>query len=424
MAAGRDERTAVVLSVGEELLAGDIRDTNREEVAAALRELGFDVRGLRTVGDGAEEIAEAVTAAAARASVVILTGGLGPTEDDRTRHGLARAASDELVFDEEELGRIADLFARVGRAMSESNRVQAYRPSRARWIENRHGTAAGLRAEVAGALVVALPGPPFEMRPMLAEVLLEDVVGRFGPGAAPPRVKVRAHGLSESIVGERVREFMGEGADPRVGITVSGGILTVTATSHAADRASAERAVEAVGRTVAERLGPNVYGRGDVTLEEATVASLRRAGMTCATAESCTGGLVASLLTRVPGSSDVFLEGCVTYSNAAKSARLGVPAETIERHGAVSEEVARAMAEGIVRTSGASVGVSLTGVAGPGGGTAEKPVGLVWLGLRVDGVTHARRIVLPGDRETVQLRAARAALDLVRRGASGTLGVR
>lgn len=417
------ERTCVIVSVGEELLAGDIRDTNRAEVADALRGIGFDVRGFVTVGDLIDELAEVLIDAARRASVVVLTGGLGPTGDDLTRHGIARAANDELVFDDEELARIAGLFERLGRPMSDSNRLQAWRPTRATWIDNPHGTAAGLRIELGDARVYALPGPPFEMRRMLGESVLPDVLATAGPGRAPLRRKIRAHGLSESIVGERVAEFMGERKDPRVGITVSGGILTVSITSHleGPDRATAEAAIERVAVEVERRLGPAVYGRDDVTLEAAVVDALKRTGRTCATAESCTGGLVASLLTRIPGASDVFIEGCVTYSNDAKIRRLGVEAALLESRGAVSEEVAVAMARGVARSTGASVGVSLTGVAGPGGGSDEKPVGLVWLGLWLDGEEHVRRVVLPGDRESVQLRAARIALDLVRRGVEGTL---
>lgn len=415
-----DAPRAALLSIGDELLNGDIADSNAVEIIRELRQAGVRTIGVRVVGDRVGEIAAAFLEAAAGAEVVIATGGLGPTRDDLTREGLAAAAGEELVLDEAALERVRAFFLRVGRAMSDSNRVQAERPRSAVHLDNAVGTAPGLAIDLRGARVFVLPGVPSEMRRMLADSVLPWIRGRF-PCEPLVRAKVHAIGLPESVAGERIAEFMGEGKDPAVGITVSGGILSVTAQAVAGPQAAARARVAAVIDEVERRLGTHAFGRDGVALEEALVRDLRARRQRLATAESCTGGLVARLVARVPGASDVFVEGFVTYSNQAKTRRLAVPAALIEAHGAVSAEVARAMAEGARRGALVDLAVSCTGIAGPGGATPGKPVGLVWFGIATAAGGGATSVVFVGDRETIQLRAARTALDLVRRASAGTL---
>ncbi len=414
--ASRPVRTAALLSIGDEILGGDILDRNAIEIGDALRVRGFAVRSIQVVADVVGEIVDAIRIATARARLVVLTGGLGPTEDDRTRDALAAAVAEPLIIDGDALARLAARYASFGRVMAVSNARQAERPRSSRWIPNPFGTAEGIALDIDGAMVLALPGVPFEMRRMMVDSVLPAVVERFGAAAGRPIARVHAHGIPESDAGERIADLMASNAEPSVGITVSDGILTVTMRSRPdQDREVAAAQVEAVAGEVERRLGDAVFGRDGATLEEAVVRAAIAGDQTLALAESCTGGLATRLLVRVSGASEMLIEGLCTYSNSAKSRRLGVPPELIEQHGAVSPEVAVAMAEGLVRTSGASLGVSTTGIAGPGGGTGGKPVGLVHFGLSDGHVTEARRVVFGGDRETIQIRAARYALDFVRR---------
>ncbi len=415
------ERTAAILSVGEEILAGDVADTNAREVAEALRQRGLAPRLLCCAGDRVEDIAAALDLATRSAALVVVTGGLGPTRDDVTRAGLARAAGEDLVEDSTALDGIIAFFQRLGRPMAESNRLQALRPQSARALPNALGTAPGLAMELHSATVFVLPGVPAEMRVMLEQAVLPWVEERCGAPAPAARVKVHAHGLPESEAGERIADLMERGADPQVGVTVAAGIITVTVTSRSGAAPAGRAEVERVAAEVERRLGACAFARDGETLEEAVVRLLLERDLKIALAESCTGGLVARLVARVPGASGTLLEGTVAYANEAKTRRLGVDAALIERHGAVSTEVALALARGAAVQAGAQVAVSTTGIAGPGGGSAEKPVGLVYFGLWLAGREWARRVLFTGDRETIQLRAAHYALDLVRRGVLGAL---
>lgn len=402
---------AIVLSIGEEVIGGDIVDSNAAELSRRLAELGVAVRGFRAVGDVEDEIAERFLEAAERADVVISTGGLGPTRDDLTRQGLAKALREPLTEDPVALEQIRAIFARYGRPMSESNRLQALRPTSAELIENPVGTAPGLVARLGRAWVFLLPGIPFEMKRMFADTVAERLrVEGLAPGA-PPRRRIKCHGIAESVAGERIAKWMGENRDPYVGVTVSGGVLTVSIRARRASEESAV-AVDRIAGEIREALGPDVFGAENDTLESVLVELARSARVRIATAESCTGGRIAAAITSIPGSSDVFAGGVVAYANEAKIAMLDVPAELIAAHGAVSGEVARAMARGAAARFAAKIAVSATGVAGPGGGTESKPVGLVHLGIHAHGREHSREMKWVGDRDAIQLRAARTALDL------------
>lgn len=413
-------RIAAIVSVGEEILAGDIVDTNAAEIAKELRALGWTVRSIRTVGDDVPVIAAALRDAAAGSELVVVTGGLGPTRDDLTREGLAEATADVLVEDESAWRAIQDYFARIGRVMNPTNRIQAQRPSRARIVPNPLGTAPGLDATLGATRVFVLPGVPMEMRAMLRETVL-PAVAAGGGGARPlARARIHAHGVPESTAGEWIAEWMGAGKDPFVGITVSGGILTVSVTARTPSESASER-VLSIADAVWARFGEHAFGRDGVTIEEALIAALRARGARLALAESCTGGLAARLVTRVPGASDVFMQGIIPYSNAAKVRWLGVTQWDLRVHGAVSPTVARQMAFAVAASAGVDCGVSTTGVAGPGGGTPTKPVGRVEFGAYWRGQVYDRTTTFVGDRESIQLRAARFALDLARRAALGTL---
>ena len=408
-------RELAIVSVGEEILAGDILDANAAEITAATRAEGFLTRSIVTVGDRVDQISKAVRQAAQEAPIVVVTGGLGPTVDDRTRAGLAMAAEQDLIEDPAALEMIVGHFERIGLPMSESNKIQAQRPSGARLIRNPRGTAPGLELDLFGSLLFVLPGVPAEMRGMLEQHVIPRIRETQGGALPLPRIKVRAHGLPESLVGEKIADLMDPDLDPVLGLTVSSGVLTVSITSLNDDRTEGTRLVGRCADEVERRLGPACFGRDEDLLQGVLVRLLIDSRRTLATAESCTGGLVSQLVTQVPGASEVFLEGVVTYSNEAKMRRLEVPDDLLLRHGAVSKEVAAAMAAGVARTSGAALGLSTTGIAGPTGATPGKPVGLVYLGVCLDGVTETRKVVLSGDRQMVQLRAARSALDLGRR---------
>ncbi|MCD6303697.1 MAG: competence/damage-inducible protein A [Planctomycetes bacterium] len=403
---------AVIISVGSELTSGQTVDTNSAYLARRLLSLGIETLEHRTVGDDRGAIAEAMLSAAKRADVVLVTGGLGPTDDDVTRYGLADALGGRpLVLDEASLGRLEAFFARRGRRMVPANRIQAMLPAGTRAIENRRGTAAGIAAELAGARLYVMPGVPAEMRAMFDE----QVAPLLGPPETFFEQRVlHAFGTGESDVGEKIRDLMQRGRNPAVGTTVSAGLISVRITARGHSPDSARELADQAAAEVRRRLGELVIGRDDETMASVVGRLLRDAGQTLATAESCTGGLLGKMITDVPGASEYYLGGVVSYANAVKLSLLGVPAGMLAEQEAVSEPVARAMAAGCRRLLAADWAVATTGIAGPGGGSETKPVGLVWIALAGPAGEQAHRHVLPGDRATVRLRAATAALNHLR----------
>jgi nicotinamide-nucleotide amidase len=406
---------AFVLASGDELVRGRTIDTNTSEIARALAAEGVTVVGASIVGDDETSLAAAMLAAADAAEIVVVSGGLGPTVDDCTRAAAARAAGVALERRAEIVDELTQRYSRRGIRMSETNLLQADAPAGAEVLPNRHGTAPGFRVRVRGAELFALPGPPHEMRAVLAEETLPRIRALVG-GAARVVVTrtLETFGEREAALGEAIADLMERGREPRVGTTAVRGTIRVVI--HA--EGGAAETAELLDRTEAEvrrRLGPIVFGVDGETLAGATGRLLLAGGATIATAESCTGGLVAGALTETPGISAVFPGGVVTYADAEKTKLLGVPAELIARVGAVSEEVARAMAAGVRARFGTDLGVALTGVAGPDGGTEEKPVGLVHVALDARGVVTHRRLTLPGDRALVREIAVKSALELVRR---------
>jgi nicotinamide-nucleotide amidase len=405
-------RRAALLSTGEELIRGAIADTNAPWIARTLKRLGVLVVEARQVGDGRAAIAAAARELAARCDLLVVTGGLGPTADDRTREALADAAGVALSEDAAARAQVEAYFARLGRTASASNRQQALLPEGARVVANPVGSAPGFTLSIGGALAVALPGVPHEMKSMVEGSLVPLLRARNGALAYEERL-LQVVGLAESVVGERIDAWMRRAGPPLVSVTVSAARVTICA-SDAADADGKARLDECVAAMRAA-LGDHVFAEGDATLAETVVARLRETRRTVALAESCTGGLIAAALTDVPGSSEALLEGSVPYSEPAKVRSAGVTEAQLREHGAVSEAVARAMAEGTRARAGATFGVATTGIAGPGGGTADLPVGLVHFAVAgPDGVVHFKK-VFPGDRAMVRSFAVTTALEMLRR---------
>lgn len=404
-----------IVAVGSELLTPDFEDTNSLHLTAGLNAIGLGVSFKTTVGDDARDLALVLRTALRRSRLVLCMGGLGPTEDDRTRETLARVLGRRLVFDPAIRDRIRERFRRRGWPMAATNLKQCYVIEGAEVLENPNGTAPGQWLETGGRLIALLPGPPHEILPMFEKDVLPRLA-RCGRGLTVRRV-LRLTGLGESAMEAKLKRFYGmvpAGID--VTTLAAFGDLSVRLTyAGPGPRELADRPLDRLERALVRRLGPWVYSRGGESLEEIVGSLLRERGLTIACAESCTGGLIGHRLTEVPGSSDYFLESAVTYGNRAKIKRLGVPPALIERHGAVSGAVARAMAEGIRRTSGADLGLAVTGVAGPGGGTPRKPVGLVYIALARRRGTAVVRSLFSGGRSQVKFQSSQKALDLVRK---------
>ncbi len=411
---------AVVLSIGSELVGGLRPDTHAAEIARAVTALGIDAIRHETLDDDTSAIADAFRRAAGTADVVIATGGLGPTRDDCTRHGLAEAMDAAIVEHPDAVGHLEAWARSRGREISPSNRVQTLLPEGADVLPNPIGTAMGIAVRLGEAQVFCLPGVPAEMRAMLSESVLPRLC-RAAPGRATRVRTIRTFGLPESEVGERLSDLMAPGRRPRVATACHAGVIDVHV--HASGPAEeVDRLLEADAAVVRERLGPAVFGEGDTAMETAVADRIRETGTTLALAESCTGGLVAAKLVGVPGMSEHLLEAVVAYANDSKVRTLGVPEEMIQEHGAVSESVVRAMAEGARARAGADTAIAITGIAGPGGGTPEKPVGTVWFALSDAAGTDAVCQRLPGDRALVRERAALYALNLLRSRLSGREG--
>jgi len=408
-----------LLTIGDELLLGFTVDTNAAYLARTLAGIGVEIVHRTTVGDDAEKIAAAVSEAIERTGAVITTGGLGPTADDRTRPVIAQLFGRELVLDESIVAQIEARFWRMTSAkMPQTNIVQAMVPAGARVLENHHGTAPGLWIEDAqGRWVAMLPGVPREMRGLTQDSILPILRERIG--AAPVAIisrTIRTTGIGESALAERLGE-LGKSVDgmPLAFLPGWAGVdLRLTSRTLPPDEAT--RALDSAERMLRDVAGPVVYGTESDDLAELILDTCRERGLHIATAESCTGGLLGARLTAIPGSSDVYLGGVIAYDNSVKTKLLGVSDVTLREHGAVSEQAAREMAEGCARALGAPIGVGITGIAGPGGGTEEKPVGTVWIAVSGIGETRALGRVYVGDREEIRLRATQASLDQLRRG--------
>jgi nicotinamide-nucleotide amidase len=414
---------AEIIAVGSELLTASRIDTNSLHITGRLNELGIEVRTKAVVGDDAGDLSDLVRQAVARADLVVITGGLGPTDDDLTRDAVAAVFARPLIEDAATVERIRERFARRGLKMPEINRRQALVPQGAELLANPHGTAPGLVLTHGGTLVVLLPGPPREMQPMLETVIATRLAARTGGMRLYRRVLAVA-GRSESHVEERaqpVYSAFASGAVPiSTTILAAPGQIELHLTARAADEAAARGALERAAAALAAALGADLFTTDGRPLEAVVGDLLRERGLRVAVGESCTGGLLASRLTDVPGSSDYVQLGVVAYSNAAKTALLGVAPSLIEEHGAVSEPVAAAMAEGARERGRAEIGIGVTGIAGPGGGTDRKPVGTVAIAiLGPAGAERVRTFGFLGHRQQIKFQATQTALDHLRRALLG-----
>lgn len=414
-------RTEIV-TVGDELLLGETVDANAAWLGRRLALIGVAVSRRATVGDDPAYIKEAVRDALDRTGTVLCTGGLGPTRDDVTKEAVADLLGRPLVMDGEVLRRVRERFESRGLEMPQINRKQAEVPEGARVLPNPRGTAPGLVLEdAAGRMTVLLPGVPSEMEALVETGVLGLLERRWPENRRPIRSRViRTTGLAESALAERVGLADLEDSGQVVVAFLPSPIgVDLRLTVRDLEDGAAASALDTVEARLRERLGPWIYGRDREDLVDRVEELLERWGWTLAVAESCTGGLLAKRLTDRPGASDSFLGGVVAYANDAKQALLGVRARTLETHGAVSEECAREMAEGVVRAFGARAGVSITGVAGPGGGSPGKPVGTVCIAAALPGGTATEGHRFPGDRGEVRDRSAQACLDLLRRSLEG-----
>jgi len=459
---------AEILTIGDELLRGEIVDSNKSLMSDRLLGLDVETRYHASVGDDPVDMSDAFRRAAARSDVVLVSGGLGPTRDDLTTEVLAQTFDRPLVLDEAVLETIRAFFRGVGREMTENNAKQARFPEGAEVLPNPIGTAPGFLLAVEDAALFCMPGVPRELERMLDEQVLPRIAGlqaraasrrraesdgkaggraasrrraesdgkaggraasrrraeSDGPGAEVTRAPVvraallRTFGMGESTLDDELKDIAASG-DVSLGFRTAFPDNYLRPLARAASAEEAEAKLARVCDAIRERLGPLVYGEGDETLPAVVGRLLREHGRTIAVAESCTGGLVAERITEVPGASDYFAGGVVAYANAAKTALLGVPDALLAEHGAVSEPVARAMAEGVRMRLGADFGVATTGISGPGGGGPAKPVGLVHVALARESGTHADHFVFPLDRSRHRLLTAQIALDWVRRALLG-----
>ena len=404
---------AEIVAVGTELLMGQIANTNAQYISRRLAELGINVYFHSVVGDNPARLEETLKKALIRSDIVITTGGLGPTKDDLTKETIARTMNRNLVFHAEILELIREFFMRKHRQMVSNNEKQAYLPDNSIIIPNPNGTAPGCIIEENGKTVIMFPGPPKEMQPMFDQTVFAYLREKTGLVLVSRMLKV--FGIGESELETRLMDLIDQQDNPTIAPYVAQGEVTVRVTARCEKKEEAGRLLAPVVREIEARLGEMVYSHEGESLEQVVFNLLRENALVMATAESCTGGLLAERMTSLPGASQVFQRGYVTYANQAKIDDLGVSESTLDAFGAVSRETALEMVRGLVQRTGASVGAAITGIAGPDGGTAEKPVGLVFIAVTVKNKTACKCFELMGNRERIRNDACMRALDMIRR---------
>ena len=404
-----------IITIGNEILIGHTVNTNAAYLAERLLSIGIPVVSEHTVGDCVGRIVQAFRLAADEADLILVTGGLGPTEDDLTRQALAQFLKVDLQFDEGLFREIEERFKKRGIVMSSNNKMQAFMPAGTTALENKIGTAAGIKASWQGKLFFVMPGVPYEMRLMFEDSVLPEI-GKLADkkaGRAVAIKKLNCFGAGESQIAEMLSDVGARDRNPQINYTVNFGIVTVHITAEAESIKEATKMAKADEQLIRKRLGSLVFSTGEQGLAEVVGRLLAERKKTLATAESCTGGLLAGLITDIAGASRYFTHGWITYSNKAKMSELDVPAELIGKYGAVSEEVASAMAKGARKRAGTDYTIAITGIAGPGGGTEQKPVGLVYISVEGGGI-ETKRFVFAGDRNSIRIRAANTALNMLR----------
>jgi len=405
-------KRACILSTGAELVRGASLDTNCPWLVEKLGESGIRVVLKSVLDDDLDAISGAIRHAAEISDLVLVTGGLGPTPDDLTRQAVAKAMGTELVLDEDCLAQIDDFFHRRGRKMAEVNRIQAMIPRGAEAIANTAGTAPGIACTISDASVYVMPGVPREMKEMFTRCVAKNLEGEDTVALSEV---LKVYGAGESSIVEMLGELAAPAANVLTGITVAAGLISIRITVSGPEADEAGTVLQERVEAVRSRIEKYVVSKGaDSSMAQAVGSLLAQSGTTLATAESCTGGMIGQMITAVPGASEYFLGGVMAYSNDVKAEPLGVPRDLLEKHGAVSEQVAGAMASGARELFGSDWAIAATGIAGPSGGTEEKPVGLVYTSLAGPDGIEVNRWVFPGDRQTVRTRASLAALNVLR----------
>ena len=404
---------AELIAVGTEILLGDIVNTDAQVISQGLSELGINVFYQTVVGDNPARLRHVVETARDRADIIITTGGLGPTLDDLTKETLATVFGKKMALHQPSLDRIKGFFQTIGREMTPNNEKQAWLPEGCTVFVNEWGTAPGCAFEAYGKHVLMLPGPPRECNPMWKECAMPYLYKLAG-GCIVSR-NIRVFGLGESNMEAILHDMMEQSKNPTIAPYAKTSECFARVTAKADTPAECEKLLEPVVEKICGLLGEDVYGVDVDSLEQVVGDGLRQRGMTLAVAESCTGGLLSKRITDVPGCSDYYLGGVCSYANEVKMNLLGVKKETLDTLGAVSPEVAEQMAEGVAKALGADVGVGITGVAGPGGGTEEKPVGLVYISVWHKGQHFTRKMKAANGRDRIRMQAASTALDLIRR---------
>lgn len=404
---------AEIIAVGTEILLGDIVNTNAQFISKELASIGIDVFRQEVIGDNEDRLFEMLDEALKRSDIVITTGGLGPTGDDLTKETACKYFGMNLVLHQKSLEELKKYFARLNKEITESNMKQVYFPKESIVLPNPNGTAPGAILEKDNKFIIILPGPPKEMKPMFLNHVKKFLSAK-GNGMIVSKV-IRVLGIGESFAAEKLKDLIDGSINPTIAPYAKDEDVIFRITAKADTEEEGFKLIEPVKNQVIERFGSDYYADDEETIEQVVGKMLVEKKLKIATAESCTGGMIASRLISYPGISEVFLEGAVTYSNEAKVRTLNVKQETLDEFGAVSQETAKEMAEGIANRAGADISVVTTGIAGPGGGTEDKPVGLVYIGVFFKGKVSTYRYVFNGDRNKVRLRATITALDLVRR---------
>lgn len=407
---------AWILTVGNEILNGVITDTNREAISRELRAVGVSVRGMSSSGDALEDIEDALQIASERADVIVVSGGLGPTEDDKTAQAAARFFGVGLQLDAEQLSRIEEYFRKWGRPMSSSNQKQAFLPIGAVAIPNDYGTAPGFMFEKGDRLFMFFPGIPRELVAMVRERAIPEIRQRTGSERHEFATRtLKVYGISESKLGDILKDLAEDTPDFHLAFLPRFPIIRLRLDARGPDMETAQRKVDEMSVEIVSRIQENVISDDGRDLEHIVLELLEQRGLTLAFAESITGGMMGEMVTRVPGSSSTFMGSIVSYSNEMKQSLLGVEDDVLKRFGAVSHQCAQQMARGATRACNADVAVSVTGIAGPGGGSEEKPVGTFYVGLATPDETLSRGFLLPGERPWVRTLAAMQGLDKIRR---------
>jgi len=406
-------KKASIVSIGDEVLSGQTADTNAAYLGRELLSIGIPVVSCYTVGDSIDLIVRALNLAIGDADVVLATGGLGPTDDDLTRQAFGKLLGAELQLQDELLQKIRNFFVRRNLQMPEKTKIQAYIPAGAKALANNLGTAPGIMAQIKGKLLIAMPGVPPEMKQMFEESVFTELKGFAGEQTIVVR-KLKCFGAGESTIGELLGSLCQRDRNPLINCTAEHGVITLHIIATAKDKDKAQQMAEKDEELLAELLGELVYGTGEQTLAEVVGEKLAQQKKTIAVAESCTGGTLAKLLTDTPGASRYFTCGWVTYSNIAKTSELGIEADLIGKYGAVSGWTAEAMARGARKRAGTDFAIGITGIAGPTGGSEQKPVGLVYISVDFTNGCETKRFIISGDRDCIRLRAAQTALNMLR----------